>query len=118
MKKTLLSFCALFLMYSFSLVSAQRSSVGVHATTTEYIADLSNDNYLLFKFNPVKVGGALSLQQRLNASFNLVEWAGYNKIQYLRKLSDVVPGQINGVDADDYVINLMSQMRLKKPTPE
>lgn len=107
MKKTLLGFCALFLMYSFSSVSAQRTSLGVHATTNEYIGDLSNNNYSLYKFKTFNVGGALSMQHRLNSSFNLVEWAGYNRVEYFRPTGDINTSQFNGVDADFYNLNVM-----------
>ena len=106
MKRTFVWLCAL-LITGFSTVSAQRTSIGIHATVNEYIGDLNNNNYSLYKFKRFKVGGALSLQHRLNSSFNLVEWAGYNKVQYFRINNDVIAGEINGVDADFFNLNVM-----------
>lgn len=107
MKQTLLWVSTLFFLFSLSTVSAQRTSIGFNATTTEYIGDLSNNNYRLYKFSNFKVGGALSLQHRLNSSFNLVEWAGYNRVEYFRSAGDINTSQFNGVDADFYNLNVM-----------
>ena len=106
MKRTLLCLCTLFTTM-FSTLSAQRTSLGIHATVNEYIGDLSGNNYSLYKFKNFNPGGALTLQQQLNKSFNLVEWAGYNKVEYFRPNADVVLGEINGVSTDFINLNVL-----------
>src|SRR5207245_1354622 len=51
-------------------------------------------------------GGAISLQQYLNPSFNLVEMLSYNRLQYQKNPQTV------GVDADFVVLNLMLKYKL------
>ncbi|MBC7651884.1 MAG: hypothetical protein H7101_09050, partial [Deinococcales bacterium] len=68
---------------TISATLAQGNAIGFHATTTEYIGDLNNNQFDIYKFNPINLGGAISLQQRLSASFNVVEKASYNRVQYL-----------------------------------
>lgn len=63
-------------------VQAQRTSLGIHGTATEYIGDLNNHNYSLYKFKYFKPGGAVSLQVYLNKSFNLVGRVGYDKVRF------------------------------------
>lgn len=110
MKRTLLQLCAL-LFTIISTVSAQRSSIGIHGTTNEYIGDLNNNNYSLYKFKYFNVGGAISLQQQLNPSFNLMEWVGYNKVEYFRPTNEAIVGEINGVNADFFNLNLMMKYK-------
>ena len=90
--------------------SAQRSSIGFHGTVTEYIGDINSVNYKhhysLYKFKFFKVGGAVSLQQYLNPSFNLVEMAGYNRVQYQKA------DKLRGVDADFLTLNAMLKYKL------
>jgi len=107
MKKTILWSAFLFIITSFSAAVGQQSAIGFHGTTNEFIGDLSNNNYSLYKFKNFKAGGAITLQQRLNASFNLVEWIGFNQVEYIRPNKDRVVGQNNGVDADFFSLNLM-----------
>lgn len=74
----------LFAMLVFASITlnAQRTSLGIHASTTEYIGDLNNHNYSLYKFRQVKPGGGLSLQWYLNSSFNLVGRVSYDRVYY------------------------------------
>lgn len=106
-KSKLLWLSALFVITSFSSAIAQRSGIGFHATTNEFIGDLSNNNYSLYKFKNFKAGGAISLQQRLNSSFSLVEWAGFNQVEYIRASNKRALAGSNGVDADFFNLNLM-----------
>ncbi len=105
----LLSLFTLFTLGLFVTTSSsgQGTGVGFHMTTTEYIGDLSNNNYRLYNFKNFKAGGAISLQQYLNPSFNLVEWAGYNRVQHFRSTSDFILGESNGVDADFFNFNAL-----------
>src|SRR5690349_22243636 len=65
-----------------SSLSAQRTSIGFHGNFNEYVGDLSNNNYRVLKFDFVKPGGGISLQQYLNSSFNLHQMFSYNKLQW------------------------------------
>ena len=91
-----LSICVCIITTSF----AQGNAIGVHASTTEYIGDLNNNQFEIYQFKFVAPGAGLSLQQRLNASFNLVESAFYDKVQYLS------PDKKIGVDADFGTFNV------------
>ena len=108
MKKTIFLWASLLCIVScFSPATGQRNAIGFHAQTNEFIGDLSNNNYSLYKFKNFKAGGAISLQQRLNSSFSLVEWAGFNQVEYIRENNKRVVGQNNGVDADFFNLNIM-----------
>ncbi|MDI9365099.1 MAG: OmpA family protein [Flavobacterium sp.] len=88
--------------FCFSTLSfGQGNALGVHVSTTEYVGDLNNNSFAnLYQFNFIALGGGLSLQQKLNASFNLVESAFYNKVQY-KTLDKTL-----GVDANFFTLNL------------
>lgn len=60
----------------------QRGAIGFHATVAEYDGDLNGNQHHFYKFSDPKLGGALSLQQYLNPSFNLVEKLSYNRVNY------------------------------------
>jgi OmpA-OmpF porin, OOP family len=92
-----ISICICLSISSFS----QGNAIGVHASTTEYVGDLNNNNFAdLYQFKFYAPGGGLSLQQKLNPSFNLVESAFYDKVQY-KNLDKTL-----GVDADFFTLNL------------
>lgn len=109
MKSVLLPIFFIISTFFLSPTHAQRSGFGFHMTANEYIGDLSGNNYSLYKFKNFKAGGALSLQQYLNPSFNLEEWAGYNRVQYFRPLGDIItnPFTYNSVDASFLNFNVM-----------
>ena len=107
MKQLSLSILVLAGLFFSTTSLAQGSGVGFHMTTNEYVGDLSNNNYRLYNFKNFKAGGALTLQQSLNSSFNLVEWAVYNRVQHFKPTSDFVLGQPNGVDADFFNFNVL-----------
>lgn len=96
-------------------LSAQRTSLGFHGTATEYIGDLNNHNYSLYKFKYFKPGGGVSLQIKLNPSFNLYGYGGYNRVQYsepngrmlTRAVAPGVPFIPYSVDADFFNLDLM-----------
>lgn len=78
----------------------QGNAIGFHATTTEYIGDLNANNPEIYQFRFINYGGGISLQQRINSSFNLVEMLSYDKVQY-QSLDKTL-----GVDASFYTLNL------------
>ncbi len=84
----------------FNTSFAQGNAIGIHVSTTEYIGDLNNNQFDIYKFKFIYPGVGISLQQRLNASFNLVESIFYDKVQYL------TPDQKLGVDADFGTFNV------------
>lgn len=63
-------------------VNAQRGAIGFHATVSEYDGDLNGNQHHYYQFSDPKLGGAVSLQQYLNSSFNLVEKLSYNRVNY------------------------------------
>ena len=62
--------------------TAQRGAIGFHATVAEYDGDLNGNQHHYYQFAAPKLGGAISLQQYLNSSFNLVEKLSYNRVDY------------------------------------
>ena len=107
MKRISLLLIAAFGMLLSMSANAQRSGIGFHLTTNEYIGDINNNSYSLYKFKNFKAGGAISLQQYLNSSFNLVEWGGYNRLQYFQPNQYYVAGLSNGVDVEFFNFNAM-----------
>ena len=110
MKKfTFLLLTVLFFTISPRL-KAQRSSIGFYGTATEYIGDLNainyKHNYTLYKFRFFKPGGAISLQQYLNPSFNLVEMLSFNRLEYKPSPTGL------GVKANFGVLNLMLKYKI------
>jgi len=110
--RTCKSLLTTVLLLTFFISSySQRSSIGFHVNANEYIGDLNNHNYSLYKFKYFKVGGAVSLQQYLNPSFNLMEMAGYNRVQW-GPVTDLYQGAKPGVDADFLSLNIMLKYKL------
>jgi OmpA-OmpF porin, OOP family len=92
-------FMALLLSGVMSQVWAQGGSVGLHTTVAEYDGDLSGNRHHFYGFDQAKFGAGLSFSQYLNPSFNLVEMATYNRLQYQN-----VP-KTEGVTADFTTLN-------------
>lgn len=93
----ILSICLLFGLTS----QGQRTSLGIYGTATEYIGDLNNHNYTLYKFKYFKPGGGVSLQWYLNPSFNIMGKVSYDRLQF-PFTPNVIPDRPNtytGVDA-------------------
>src|SRR5688572_14931729 len=90
----LLACCLLVSLKSFS-----QPSLGVHATLGEYAGDLNHDHYHFYNFQNPQVGAAISFQQYLNPSFNLVQKISFNQVQYQN------PDKTAGVDADLFALN-------------
>lgn len=79
---------------------AQSGAIGFHATLAEYDGDLNGNQHHYYQFADPKLGGALSFQQYLNSSFNLVEKASYNTMGY--RNSD----RTLGITANMFALNL------------
>lgn len=82
MKQLKLTLAISAFFFSLSHLVAQSSAIGFFGTTTEYLGDLNPKKMDVFNFKSVKMGGAISMQQYLNASFNLVEMASFNRLQF------------------------------------
>lgn len=82
MKKILQSLILVVTACCAYTVSAQRGAIGFHATVAEYDGDLNGNQHHYYQFSDAKLGGAISLQQYLNPSFNLVEKLSYNRVNY------------------------------------
>lgn len=75
-------------------------AIGIHGTLNEYAGDLNRNHYHFYNFKHPKPGVAISFQQYLNPSFNLVEKLSFNQVQYQNTFKDV------GVDADFFTVNV------------
>jgi outer membrane protein OmpA-like peptidoglycan-associated protein len=91
----LLACCLLLSLKSFG-----QPSLGVHATLGEYAGDLNHDHYHFYNFQNPQVGAAISFQQYLNPSFNLMQKISFNQVQYQN------PDKTAGVDADFFALNI------------
>lgn len=100
--KKFIIFFLLSLSFTFVTWSAysQSGAVGVHGTLNEYTGDLNLDKYHFYNFSFPKPGAAISLQQYLNPSFNLVEKFSFNQVRYQNT------EKAAGVDADFLTLNL------------
>lgn len=79
---------------------AQGTSLGIYATLSEYDGDLNGNKHQFYQFKTNKVGAALSFQQYLNPSFNVIEKFSFNQLRYQ---SD---DHQTGFDGDFYGLNV------------
>lgn len=79
---------------------AQSGALGFHVTMSEYDGDLNGNEHHFYSFPSKQVGFAVSLQQYLNPSFNLVEKVSFNQVRYQNGTATT------GFDADLFVVNL------------
>lgn len=100
MKYILKSLFVLTAVFCTLAASAQRGAIGFHATVSEYDGDLNGNQHHYYQFASPKLGGALSLQQYLNSSFNLVEKLSYNRVNYQNSNETV------GFKSDIFALNL------------
>jgi len=91
--------CVMILITSHN-ARAQSGAIGFHITMSEYDGDLNGNEHHFYDFKYRQVGAALSLQQYLNPSFNLVEKASFSQVRGQNDLATA------GVDADFYTVNL------------
>ncbi|MEJ1240837.1 OmpA family protein [Chryseolinea sp. T2] len=93
-----LAICAVL----FSLIHGygQGTSVGIYATLSEYDGDLNGNKHQFYQFKTNKVGAAISFQQYINPSFNIVEKLSFNQLRYQ---SD---DHQTGFDGDFYGLNV------------
>ncbi len=63
---------------------AQSGALGLYTTVAEYDGDLRDNKHYFYSFDRARFGGALSLQQYLSPSFNLMEFASFSRLQYVR----------------------------------
>lgn len=89
-----------FAVSSIFQLRAQSGAIGFHATVVEYDGDVSGNKHQFYQFDSPKLGGALSLQQYLNPSFNLVEKISYNNLSYRNNDGTA------GIKADIFALNL------------
>ena len=90
----------LILMSLWHYGQGQSGAIGLHVTASEYDGDLNGNEHHFYSFKDQQVGGAISLQQYLNPSFNLVEKISFNQVRYQDD------AETQGVDADFWVVNL------------
>jgi len=96
--------CKFLFVLSFIIFNAVNSygqgSLGIHATLNEYAGDLNLNKYHFYSFDYPEVGAAISVQQFLTPSFNLVEKISFDQVRYQNA------EKMAGVDADFYTLNL------------
>lgn len=100
MIKKLFLMCCVISLIACHQVRAQSGAIGFHITMSEYDGDLNGNKHHFYSFKDRQIGGALSFQQYLNSSFNLVEKISFNQLRYQNDL------RTEGFDADLYVANL------------
>lgn len=88
------------IVFSFSKAQAQSGAIGFHATVNEYDGDLNGNQHHFYQFDDLKLGGAFSLQQYINQSFNLMEKFSYNNLVYRNQ------DRTEGFSADIFALNL------------
>ena len=98
--KKFISLFYVICIITIHMARAQSGAIGFHATMSEYDGDLSGNKHHFYSFHYKQVGGAISLQQYLNPSFNLVEKISFNQVRYQNE------PKTEGVDADFYALNL------------
>jgi outer membrane protein OmpA-like peptidoglycan-associated protein len=99
-KNIMLMLVTSLMMSGYYMAQAQGGSIGFHATLSEYDGDLNGNEHHFYQFASPKLGGALSLQQYLSPSFNLVEKASYNSMSYKNDIGSV------GFTANNFTLNL------------
>src|SRR5690348_4201001 len=62
---------------------AQSGALGLYTTVAEYDGDLRDNKHYYYSFDRARFGAALSLQQYLSPSFNLMEFASFSRLQYV-----------------------------------
>lgn len=95
-----ISIICLICMIVGHLSHAQGSAVGIHATLSEYDGDLNGNQHHFYNFKFNQVGAAISVQQYLNPSFNLVEKFSFNQIRYRDQFRET------GFDGDILALNV------------
>ncbi len=73
------------LIISTSPVMAQ-SILGIHGTFSEYDGDLGDSYY--YRFKHMEPGAGISLQQKLNPSFNLMEKFSFTQVKHSDKIGN------------------------------
>src|SRR5688572_17062350 len=99
-ERKLRSLICVLLLFSNIFGVYSQGSIGLHGTINEYSGDLNGDSYHFYNFSFPNLGGAISLQQFLTPSFNIVEKFSFDQVQYQSNDKQF------GVDADFYNLNL------------
>ncbi|MGC3943593.1 MAG: OmpA family protein [Chryseolinea sp.] len=94
------SLVVLALLLSIASAQGQGTSLGIYATMSEYDGDLNGNTHQFYQFKTNKIGAAISLQQYINRSFNIVEKFSFNQLRYQ---SD---DHQTGFDGDFYGLNV------------
>jgi OOP family OmpA-OmpF porin len=93
-------FVVIAVLFPIFSAFSQGGAIGFHGTLTEYAGDLNRNHFHFYNFKHPKPGGAISLQQYLNPSFNLVEKISFNQLRYQ------TPDKSVGVDAQFFALNV------------
>ncbi len=100
MIKKFFTLSTLICLIACQLSNAQSGAIGIHATLTEYDGDLNGNEHHFYDFKFKQVGAAISVQQYLNPSFNLVEKFSFNQVRWQDNDATV------GFDGDFFALNV------------
>ncbi len=78
---------------NYSNIYSPSNYVGFYCTVNDYVGDLNNNRFNLFKTKYFNPGAAIALEQYLNPFFNIKEQVSYDWVQYES------PTKLTGVDA-------------------
>lgn len=97
-RKSILKFIFLMSLFFVSnTVWSQGTLLGIHGTTAEYDGELGDSYY--YRFKNVEPGGAISIQQYLNTSFNLMGKASYTQVKHSDKIGNAFNAQFITLNA-------------------
>lgn len=96
----------MLLVGGFYQAQAQSGAIGFHAVVAEYDGDLNGNQHRFYQFEDSKLGGAISLHQYLNPSFDLTQRLSYNSMSYQN--ADATAG----FTAEVYNLNLNVKYKL------
>jgi outer membrane protein OmpA-like peptidoglycan-associated protein len=100
MKNILKSLSVMMMLCCAYAASAQHGAIGIHGTVSEYDGDLNGNQHHYYQFPNAQLGGAVSLQQYLNPSFNLVEKFSFTRLNYRNSDKTI------GFKSDMFTLNL------------
>ncbi len=86
--------CSLILLFTTRFnVAGQKNAIGFYGTVNDYVGDINNNKFQLFKTKYFKPGIAMKLEQYLSPFFNAEETFAYDWVQYQ------TDNKLAGVDA-------------------
>lgn len=102
MKRQYLLLCFAFIISLGNYFEAysQGGAIGFHATLAEYDGDVNGNKHHFYQFDKAKLGGAISFQQYISPSFNLMEKVSFNSMTFQNE------ARTAGISADIFTANI------------